>query len=37
MNTIPIAEVMEQLPMLEIEESLTDFLQPIIETFGASS
>ena len=31
MNTIPIAEVMEQLPMLEIEESLTDFLQPIIE------
>lgn len=31
MKTIPIKEVMQQLPMQEIEESLTDFLQPIIE------
>lgn len=31
MNTIPIAEVMKQLPVLEIKESLTDFLQPIME------
>jgi hypothetical protein len=31
MNTIPINEVMQQLPMQEIEKSLTDFLQPIID------
>jgi len=31
MHTIPIAEVMKQLPIAEIEESLTHFLQPIME------
>ncbi|HRQ37622.1 MAG TPA: hypothetical protein PLD25_06885 [Chloroflexota bacterium] len=31
MNTIPIAEVMKQLPTLEIEACLADFLQPIME------
>lgn len=31
MDTIPIAEVMKQLPIAEIEESLTNFLQPIME------
>ncbi len=31
MYTIPIEEVMKQLPISEIEENLTDFLQPIME------
>jgi len=31
MYTIPIAEVMKQLPVSEIETSLTDFLQPIMD------
>ena len=31
MNTIPIVEVMKQLPVAEVEASLTDFLQPIME------
>lgn len=31
MDTIPIAEVMKQLPIAEIEDSLTIFLQPIME------
>lgn len=31
MDTIPIKEVMKQLPMAEIEESMADFLQPIME------
>jgi len=31
MYTIPIEEVMKQLPMSEIEESLTGFLHPIME------
>lgn len=30
MNTIPIKEVMEQLPLAEIKETLNDFLQPIM-------
>lgn len=31
MHTIPIADVMKQLPIVEIEESLVNFLQPIME------
>ena len=31
MDTIPIKEVMTQLPIAEIEESMTDFLRPIME------
>ncbi len=31
MHTIPIAEVMKQLPLAEVEESLTDFLRPIMD------
>ena len=31
MHTIPIAEVMKQLPIAEMEESLTDFLRPIMD------
>ena len=31
MHTIPIAEVMKQLPIAEVEESLTDFLRPIMD------
>lgn len=31
MHTIPIADVMKQLPIAEIEESLVNFLQPIME------
>jgi hypothetical protein len=31
MNTIPITEVMKQLPVAELEDSLTNFLQPIME------
>lgn len=31
MHTIPVAEVIQQLPLSEIEASLTDFLQPIME------
>lgn len=30
MHTIPIEEVMKQLPLAEIEASMTDFLQPIM-------
>ncbi|HEX6384944.1 MAG TPA: hypothetical protein VF177_09770 [Anaerolineae bacterium] len=31
MDTIPIKEVMKQLPIAEVEESLTKFLRPIME------
>jgi hypothetical protein len=31
MDTIPIKEVMKQLPLTEIEEMLVEFLQPIME------
>jgi hypothetical protein len=31
MHTIPIVEVMKQLPISEIEESLTNFLRPMME------
>lgn len=31
MDTIPIPEVMKQLPIAEIEDSLTNFLQPIMK------
>lgn len=31
MDTIPIREVMKQLPLAEVEASLADFLQPIME------